>query len=85
MFECPCKDGPRGVPCGKKFKYKEICECHRKIYDLPENKCLFEGCPRTFTLGHYMKDHFCLMHSEPLQCKNILWDAIFTHIQSIHW
>ena len=65
MFECPCKDGPGGVPCGKTFKYKETYKCHRKTHHLPEIKCLFEGCPRTFTSGHYMKHHYSLMHSEP--------------------
>ena len=72
MFECSCKDGPRGVSCGKTFKYKEMYECHRKIHDLPEIKCLFEGCLRTFMSGHYMKDDYSLMHGEPLQCKNVL-------------
>ena len=80
MFECPCKDGPRGVPCAKTFKYKETYKCHRKTHDLPEIKCLFEGCPRTFTSGHYMKDHYSLMHGELLQCKNILSGCNFnTH------
>ena len=72
VFECPFKDGPGGVPCGKKFKYKETYKRHRKTHDLPEVKCLFEGCPRTFTPAHYMKDHFSLMYGEPLQCENIL-------------
>ena len=69
VFECPCKDGPGGVPCGKKFKYKETYKSHRKTHDLPEVKCLFGGCQGTFTLAHYMKDHYNLMHGEPLQCK----------------
>ena len=72
MFDYPCKGGPGGVPCGKTFKYKEMYEHHRKTHDLPEIKFLFEGCPRTLTLGHYMKDHYSLMHGDPLQCKNIL-------------
>ena len=72
MFECPFKDGPRGVPCGKTFKYKETYEHHRKTQYLPEIKCLFDGCLRTFTLGHYMKDHYSFMHGEPLQCTNVL-------------
>ena len=50
---------------------------HRKTHDLPEIKCLFEGYLRTFTLGHYMKDHYSLMHGEPLQCENTLSDATF--------
>ena len=72
IFECPCKDGPRGVPCGKKFKYKEMYKHDRKTHDLPEIKCLFEGCLRTFISGHYMKDNYSLMHGEPLQCENVL-------------
>ena len=62
IFECLCKDGPGGVPCGKKFKYKEMYEHHRKTHNLPEIKCLFEGCLRTFTLGQYMNDHYSQMH-----------------------
>ena len=76
VFECPCKDGP-GVPCDKKFKYKEMYECQRKTHNLPEVKCLFEGCPRTFTLAHYMKDHYNLMHGEPLQCENVFLGCNF--------
>ena len=72
MFECPCEDGPGGVPCGKTFKYKETYKHHSKTHDLPEIKCLFEGCPRKFTSGHYMKDNYSLMDGEPLQCKTIL-------------
>ena len=72
VFECPCKDGLGGVPCGKKFKYKETYKCHRKTHDLSEVKYLFEECPWTFTSAHYMKDHYSLMHGEPLQCENIL-------------
>ena len=77
ILKCPCKGGPGGVPCGKKFKYKEMYECHLKTQDLPKIKCLFEGCPRTFTSAHYMKDHHSLMHGEPLQCENILLGCNF--------
>ena len=51
IWECPCKDGPGGVKCGKKFKYKEVYLHHRKTHDLPEVKCLYEGCLRTFALA----------------------------------
>ena len=85
MFECPCKDGPTGVPCGKTFKYKEMYKHHRKTHDLPEINCLFEGCLRTFTLGCYMKDHYSLMHGEPLQCKMFYLNAFFIHVQGLHW
>ena len=71
MFECPCKDEPGG-DIGGQIQYKEMYKHHRKTHNLPEIKCLFEGCPRTFTLGHYMKDYYSLMHGEPLQCENIL-------------
>ena len=67
----------------KKLKYKEMYKHHRKTHKLPEIKCLFEGCPRTFTLGHYMKDHYSLMYGEPLQCENILSGCTFhTHSRS---
>ena len=52
-------------------------EHHRKTHDLPEVKCLFEGCPRTFMLAHYRKDHYNLMHGEPLQWENLLLGCDF--------
>ena len=68
------------MPCGKKFKYKEMYEHHRKTHDLPEVKCMFEGCLRTFTSALHMKDHHSLMHGEPLQSKNVLLGCNFhTH------
>ena len=54
---------------------------HRKINDLPEVKCVIEGCLRTFMSAHYMKDHYSLMHGEPLQCENVLLGCNF-HTQS---
>ena len=80
IWEGLCKDGPKGVPYGKKFKYKEMYKHHRKTHSLPEIKCMFEGCLRTFTSAHYMKDHYSLMHDDPLQCENILSGCNFhTH------
>ena len=71
------------VTLWEKFKYKEMYKCHRKPHDLLEIKCMFEGYLRTFTSAHYMKDHYSLMHSEPLQCENVLLGCdLHTHSRS---
>ena len=69
-YTCPYKPG--GVLCGKSFKYPETYKRHMKTHDGEEISCTHPGCPRTFTSMHYMKDHFRLQHSEPLQCKYVL-------------
>ena len=74
-YKCASKTCPKFK---EGFKSQQALNRHMDIHKGNLIKCNVQGCPKSFTTHHYLRDHKNMAHGLPYECKHVLDGCTFT-------
>ena len=74
-YKCASKTCPKFK---EGFKSQQALNRHMDIHKGNLIKCDVQGCPKSFTTHHYLRDHKNMAHGLPYECKHVLDGCTFT-------
>ena len=74
-YKCTSKTCPKSK---EGFKSQQALDRHMDIHKGNLIKCNVQGCPKSFTTHHYLRDHKNMAHGLPYECKHVLDGCTFT-------
>ena len=74
LFKCASKSC---IKFKEGFKSQQALDRHMDIHKGNLIKCDVEGCQKSFTTWHYLRDLKNMAHGQPYECKHVLDGCTF--------